>query len=149
MAKSKAEELRMTPEEYAKILEDFQLEEISLVACKAVVNAQNTEANTHITIGIKGDNSHSVNENGSVEIHQAYFLTAKLPKTKKNVVEIEARYRMVFSSTGAITDDFLRIYRAVNLEFVIWPFFREFANSMTSRMNIPPLTLPFIKEHNK
>lgn len=44
-----------------------------------------------------------------------------------------------------MTPEYFAIYSQVSLPINIWPFFRELVHATTSRMNIPPLTLPLVK----
>jgi len=56
---------------------------------------------------------------------------------------------LLLKSKEKFTDEFFDVYKEVSLKLNTWPYFREFVNNITSRMNIPPLTIPFFKVNIK
>ncbi|MFQ6614274.1 MAG: hypothetical protein ACE5D1_05465, partial [Fidelibacterota bacterium] len=64
----------------------------------------------------------------------------------RNPLDIKAKYSVRFSGPDDIPEDFWRIYKELVLPIQLWPYFREFVQSITARMNIPPLTLPVIHQ---
>ncbi len=145
MEKREKRTIKLTPAEYAEILEGFQLDRIALHSCRSIINLDDIDpSKLSIKVNIKGKHSHSIKEE-FVEVFQSYSLVARNNKNKKSFVEIEANYRLIFTSSSQISEDFLEIYQETSLEFVVWPFFRELVHNMSSRMDIPPLTIPFVK----
>jgi hypothetical protein len=81
----------------------------------------------------------------NIVIEHSYILSSKHSGGKIKMLEIEATFKLELISKQPFTDEFFEIYKDSSLMLNTWPFFREFVNSITSRMDIPPLTLPFIK----
>ena len=132
---------KISPEEYRKILNGIDLKNILLKEVKASIEHKNFSEN--IKISIKDKASYK-NEEDELVITHTYTLTAK-GKAKKPALKISGTYIVVFESNNEINDGFFNIYKETSLPLNVWPFFRELVNSTTSRMNIPPLTLPLLK----
>lgn len=132
---------KITPEDYRKILTGIDLKNILLSDLKASIKHE--LLTDGLKIGIKEDAQYSY-EDEELIIKSKYALTAK-NNDKKIVIKIESVFIVVFESTSSINDEFFEIYKEISLPLNVWPFFRELVNSITSRMNIPPLTLPLLK----
>lgn len=134
----------ISPEEYKKILKGLDLISISLKESKAFIN---TDINPPIelSIQIKDEASYKIKDDGFVFIFQKYKIDARKPESKTRFIQIEVVFLVKVHSEDKFTDDFFDIYKNVSLHLNTWPYLREFVNQTTSRMNIPPLTLPFYK----
>ncbi len=80
-----------------------------------------------------------------IEIVAEYVLVGKNDE-KKSALRLKATFILKYESPEEITDDFFDVFKEVSLPFIVWPFFREYVYSITSRMYIPPLTLPQIRQ---
>jgi preprotein translocase subunit SecB len=136
---------KISPKEYRKILNGIDLKNILLADLKATIKHELLSEG--LKISIKDSAQYSYEEDEFI-IKNKYVLTAK-NNDKKNVLKIEATFIVVFESKYEINDDFFNIYKEISLPLNVWPFFRELVNSTTSRMNIPPLTLPLLKRLGK
>jgi len=132
---------KISPEKYREILEGIELQSISLKTIKATIAHENLS--DKMNISFKDEAFYTYEEDGFL-VENKYILTAK-NNQRKNVLKIECIYLLYFTSVEEITDDFFEIYKEISLPLNVWPFFRELVNSVTSRMNIPPLTLPLLK----
>lgn len=73
-------------------------------------------------------------------------LIVKLGSTKarsKPSVEIDATFEMHFHGAKPINRAFVERFADSEVRIVIWPYFREFVSSVSGRMHIPPIVLPF------
>jgi len=134
----------ISPEEYKKILKGLDLISISLKESKAFIN---TDINPPIelSIQIKDEASYKIKDDRFVFIFQKYKIDARKPESKTRFIQIEVVFLVKVHSEDKFTDEFFDIYKNVSLHLNTWPYLREFVNQTTSRMNIPPLTLPFYK----
>ncbi|NOX89100.1 MAG: hypothetical protein GXO77_08740 [Calditrichaeota bacterium] len=132
---------KLSPEEYRKILNGIELKNILLIDLKASIKHELLSEG--MKIDIKDDAQYEYDDDKFI-VTNKYILKAK-NNDKKIVIKIEATFILVFESGFEITDDFFNIYKDISLPLNVWPFFRELVNSVTSRMNIPPLTLPLLK----
>ncbi len=133
---------KISPEKYRQILEGIELQNILLSEIKASVKHELfTEK---MKINIKDESEYEFKDDKFIVINK-YVLTSRNNKQKKNALKIEATFKIFFESENEINDGFFEIYREISLPLNIWPYFRELVNSITARMNIPPLTLPLLK----
>ena len=85
-------------------------------------------------------------ENKAHVTHKFYLTGKGQEKTDDNVLKISVAFCLTYTTQEASFDnDFFEVFKKLVLPVNSWPYFREFVQSMTQRMNIPPLTLPLIK----
>jgi len=135
---------KMSPEEYKKVLAGLELMSISLKESKTSLNTEIKQPGK-LNIQIKDEAHYELKENGLVFIFQKFKVYARIPDSNTNFFFIEVTFLIQVHSKENFSDDFFKIYKSVNLLLNTWPYFREFVNQITFRMNIPPLTLPFFK----
>lgn len=136
-------EKKFDVEKYKVILKGLTLENLSLTKCSCSINREESSPDTSISITDKS--SFKLIESGKIEISQAYHLIAKNQSSKKKLLEIQYEICAAYNSKEEFTEEFFTIFKKINLPINTWPFFREFVSSMTSRMYIPPITLPLLK----
>lgn len=89
--------------------------------------------------------SYTTKPENIVEIVQKWTVLAKDRKSQTEFLNISVTYCLILHSKEKFTKEFFEVYQNTSLLLNIGPFVREFINSMTARMNLPPLTLPFFK----
>ncbi len=109
--------------------------EASAVAIKHAapeVAAQFDGQNKRITVkakfGIEGADSHGAEPRTILRIHACFL----------------AIYALEPSDSGALTPEQTDAFGKVNGLFNVWPYWRELVQSVTTRMALPPLTLPVL-----
>jgi len=132
---------KMTPQEYRTILDDIELQSLYLKKLESFISHE--QIGEGMSIAIKDQSTYS-NTNEGFIVESRYTLNAK-NQQKKIVLKVDCVYSIIFKSSKNINDSFFDIYKDLSLPLNVWPFFREMVNAITSRMNIPPLTLPLIK----
>jgi len=130
----------LPPEEYKKILEGIELLNILIKNVKSNIN--HGLISERMPVRIKDQASYKIVEDQLI-VEDKYTLIVK-NNDGKNALKIECIYILFFNLQNKITDEFFQIYKEVSLPLTVWPFFRELAHSITSKMGIPPLTLPLI-----
>ena len=135
------EKPKLSPEEYKKILQGIKLMGISLKESKAFINTD-LKAPTELNIKIKDEASFKVKEENEVHVFQLYSLDARKPSSKSRYIQIEVNFIIKLSSKEIFTEDFFEIYKNISLHLNTWPYFREYVNQATARMNIQALTIP-------
>lgn len=136
---------RMELKKYHSILNKIELKEIYLESCSAEINRENIEQQRNLEVIIKDKASYEQLKN-RLKISHKYFLTAKLPETGKDfAIKTTAKFCLMFATQTTIEKDFFDTFQEINLPLNSWPYFREFVQNITQRMNIPPLTLPFVR----
>lgn len=135
---------KISPEDYKKILQGLELISISLKESKTFLNVDITPP-SELNIQIKDEAGYKVKEEGIVFVFQKYQIDARKPQSKTRFFQLEVTFLVKVYSKETFTEDFFEVYQNVSLHLNTWPYLREFVNQTTSRMNIPPLTLPFYK----
>jgi len=82
---------------------------------------------------------------GTVDLFQTYKVDARKPASKSRYIQIEVTFVIILESEFEFTEVFFEVYKEISLHLNTWPYLREFVNQATSRMNVPPLTLPLYK----
>jgi len=129
--------------EYRSILNGLELEELYFVKGKFSVNKDDLKPNSEIEI--KDSASFKHEENNLVNITHIYKLNVLNQESKKTDLNIECTFFLQLSTSKKLTRKFFDIYKEINLPINTWPYFREFVNNITIRMNLPALTLPLYK----
>lgn len=135
---------QISPEEYSKILKGIDLRTISLNKSKAYYNYE-LKIPENLSIKIDDSAEYKTRKNNIVDIFQTYKVDARPPKSKSRYVHIEITFVVTLLSEFDFNDDFFEVYKEISLKLNTWPYLREFVNQATSRMNIPPLTIPLFK----
>ena len=130
----------MDPKRYREILKGIQLDTIALRALKANIHRENMEGSMKIEFR---ENASYKNTEEGFEVSAQYVLIGK--NKRRIALRVDCTYDLFFTSEEEIDDEFFEIYKEFSLPLNLWPFFRELVHSITSRMNIPPLTLPLLK----
>ncbi len=139
---SKTQAARIDPKEYARILETLELKNLYLE--KGSFNVNREQLKGSLTLNIKDTFSYRSAESG-IEIVAEYTLMGK-NKEKKSTIRLKATFVLQYETPEEITDDFFDVFKEVSLPFIVWPFVREYVYSITSRMYLPPITLPQIHQ---
>lgn len=79
-----------------------------------------------------------------IQISAQWQLAAKFEKDDKNFMDINASFNVLLLCKSSLPNNFWKIYNKSTLPLIVYPYFREFVQNMTARMNIPPLTLPIL-----
>ncbi len=140
----KKSDYKLTPQEYRAALKEVQLDEIMLEECTVRLRRERLDKALEITIVEK--TSHEIQGDNVVSVNHAYMLTASSGAKKDFALRLTCTFGLKYSSKTTLTEDFMEIFQDQNILLNTWPYFREFVQSMTQRMNIPPLTLPLLKK---
>lgn len=136
---------KLSPEKYRDILTGLHLIEIRLVDVSASLNEALLDQS--MSVKIRDRARFEVDAEGLARVYIKYTITVQADGKEKAAVRIDLKYAISFHSEYEFSADFFDVYKKVSLPVKIWPFVREFVHSLTSRMNIAPLTLPLMKRN--
>jgi hypothetical protein len=132
-----------TPEEYGQFINGIQLEDVRLVELKVEAKeATINPAETHLRVK---DSSRFDNLSGGFEIFHTYHLTFEAASEDATKGEIRATFGLRFTSETQLTESYFKIFSHINLKMNTWPYWREIAQNMISRMGWPGFTMPLLK----
>lgn len=134
---------KMSPDDYKKILKGIQLKEILLEDCSArtrkVVWASSLQIIVKDKIKYK-----MIPENGA-HVSHSYNLVGTSDSEKDYAFKISCTFRLEYYSDIPLSKEFMDIFSVKNIAVNSWPYFREFVQNITQRMNIPPVVVPLFK----
>lgn len=139
-----------------------QIKQIRLL--NARINFNTSEVLEGLAVKFGFDSEATSNENEKTISVRSKFQTfaQKEEETdvKKAPVRIQGEYELEYSieSFDQIKPENIKAFGSMNGIYNAWPYWREFVQSMTVRMGLPPLTLPvmtgtflenYYKEHKQ
>lgn len=132
---------RIKPKQYSELLGELHLEDIHLSTIKATLFSSDLSGKPSYTFKENVKLVENVDKSATVEVR--YALKAR--SGQRRILHVDAVYSVRFSTTKEIPEDFFVLYSEYSLPLQTFPYFRECANSMLSRMGLPPLILPLRK----
>jgi len=138
-------------EAFSELVSACQLEALHLIRGESTVSPRvfaDSEGFEKVEYGIDVDTSGATTEDSQflvclVKIEWAAVVDSEESPIAKVSAQYMARYRLLVEvdpEPGTV-ENFARH----NGLFNVWSFFREYLQSMTSRMGLPPATLPLLK----
>ena len=143
MPKNKEIHKKISPKKYGEILSGVELEGITMIRGRFSLNKE--ELSPEAEYAIKNTASYEISKENVAIVSHSYRLGVINKESRKKALHIECTYHVDYSSETDFTEEFFELFREVNLPLNTWPFFREYVFNITSRMNIPPLSLPLLK----
>ena len=131
----------LSPKIYREILSGILLDHIYLFSLK--VDFNDSLKPDGIELKIKEKPSYILEENNLLITYE-YELQGISTNDKIRFFKIKSIFKIIYSveNPSDINDEFFEIFSHFTLEMLMWPYFRELVQNITSRMSIPPLTLP-------
>lgn len=127
------------PDLYRQTLERLQLRTICLEEVNSFCDREDLEQGG-ITIGVEED---TFARQTPTKFHA--YITYQLTGTQADTValRLDARFCMIFDTDEPVPLGFFEVFRTLNLKTTTLPYFRELVASITGRMELPTLTLPY------
>lgn len=130
------------PDEYGRILKSLNLERVRIE--KGEFKVRDELMTNQMFTEVRDKYSYTNTDSGLI-IKISYSLSGK-NEEKETALNVKGSFILEYTTTETIKDDFFEVFSDLSLPFIAWPFFREYVYSVTSRMYIPPLTLPQIQQ---
>jgi|GEM_PF-454200 len=131
-------------EEFNTVLNGLELLDIRLIESSSALIERGVDF-TDLKVSFDNSSSYENIDSSTTRIIESFEVRIFQSKPAVDFVKITAKFRLSFASLHPFTEEFFLIYRDYSLKLNSWPYFREFVQSITNRMNIPPLTLPLFK----
>jgi preprotein translocase subunit SecB len=137
---------KTSPEIYNRIMEGLELRKLHVESFSGHIDLETVrKAPKAIAVSISSDADFRSKPKNEVEITQKWDVVAKCKDSASECLNISVTYCLVMHSKERFTKSFFQVFEGTSLAFNMWPFVREFVNSMTARMGVPPLTIPLYK----
>ena len=127
------------PDLYRQTLERLQLRTICLEEVHSFCDREGLEKGG-VTIGVE-DDTFARQTPTKFYAYITYQLTGTQADTA--ALRLDARYCMIFDTDEPVPPGFFEVFRTLNLKMTTLPYFRELVASITGRMELPTLTLPY------
>ena len=144
--KKKATAKELTPKKYREILRGVQLHRFLMAECAAKLKQEELVQARSISIDLSDKPKVRQKMSDGFVVEHIYSLIAKPTGTRAHALKITCTFVLMYSSTDEVPDEFLEIFIKRNVRTNSWPYFRELVQNMTQRMDVPPLTLPLLKQ---
>lgn len=139
----------ISPEEYNKIIKRINLDEILLIEASFKRNTVHSKGGA---ISLKIKEKYTLEDRDKSVIFYPFFsmegiLENEDSEEKEQLFVLKMKYASVYikSEKIEIGDDFLMVFKDLSLSNVMWPYFREFTQSLVTRGKLPSITLPLKK----
>ncbi len=140
-----AKKTEISIKDYREILNTLELDNICLI--ESSFKLLKDKLSNKVKILIK--------ESAKFELKDTYLII-RYKSTLKGINEesqeagvlAETIHELHYTASGekVITQEFLDKFSSYSASMIIWPYFREFVQSMVSGSQMPPLTLPLKKQ---
>jgi len=129
----------ITPELYLQTLEELALRAVCVDEISATCNRDVLDGGrTTINMASKNFERQTPDE---YHVYITYQLTGV--QDEVSVLKIEATFCVIFDTTERVPDGFFEVFSENNLVLTTMPYFRELIASVTGRMGLPTLTIPY------
>jgi hypothetical protein len=135
---------QMPVQKYREYLKLVRLEDVSLDSVDANINRTIMEQAD--TLGLKIDRELFLDNATPLQPHLVLDYQITGLSGRKQAVKIKAIYRLLLTSAETLPEEFFAIYGNSSADSQAWPFLRELAASLTSRMGAPRLLLPILTD---
>ncbi len=129
----------ISPELYRATLEQLDLQAVCLDELRACSDREVAQ-DGQVEIELSAESTFDQTETQFFTLI-TYRLRGK--RGGEMLLEIDARYRLIFDAPELVPEGFFEVFRDLNLRITTMPYFRELVASITGRMEIPTLTLPY------
>ena len=134
-----ARDLPITPDLYRQTLERLELQTVCLEEIHSFCDREALEQGG-ITINVEEETfARQTPTRYYAYIH--YHLMGA--QAESAALKLDARYCMIFDMDEQVPTGFFDVFRELNLRMTTLPYFRELVASITGRMELPTLTLPY------
>src|SRR6266566_2163153 len=141
-------DLKELSEKVRAVSDRIQILEVRLLECRSEQKHSNNELPRRITTNIDVD-THFDASSLRLSVYPRFLLLVKEQNTAPEdfFIRIEARFVVSYAvrSEEGLTQDNFDAFGERNGIYNVWPYWREFVQSTTARMGLPPLTLPVFR----
>lgn len=131
----------ISPKEFSRLLAKIELRDVYLKEAKTTLFSRELVDGGVWTFDEAFRTTENEPDHATIEIK--YLLKGKCKR--RNIFTISCIYVAEFTAEEKIPESFFEIYNKYSLPLQTFPFFREFTNSVISRMGLPPLVMPLRK----
>ena len=127
------------PKQYQEALRGLQIKGVLLDSVEAAIHRDVLkEGDVELELSYE---TASHEELGSYAALITYRLCGKIENDE--FIFVIAKYRVIHSTPGPVPPGFAKVFEEINLRVTTFPYMRELVASLTGRMELPTLNLPY------
>ena len=135
---------KLPVEKYQEYLGMIRLADVTLEGVEADVNRSVMEEAE--AFSLKLERKFRLTEEGTTRPRLLLEYNTMGLSGKKQAIKIKAVYRIQLEAAEQLPEEFFAIYGNISADSQAWPYLRELAASLTSRMGAPRLSLPLLTD---
>ncbi|NPA43293.1 MAG: hypothetical protein GXO27_04620 [Chlorobi bacterium] len=135
---------KLSPETYKQIIDNLKLSTIRLTKVQGQLYEENVLPNATLDAQLKERVGYEQKEH-HLKINYSFILKIYDPNSSKPVIEIKATYQVIYQLKNLeiiIPKEFIDIFKEMTVSMMLWPYFRQLAHDLITKMNFPPFVLP-------
>lgn len=133
----------LSPKQYSEYLNKVSLNSINTISFSASIDRKKLKPEIKPSVSVNDKYSLDIKSNSTKAIIN-YSLSVTPENSKTVILSINISFEVLLDHQLNIPKTFWDIYKSATLPLIVWPYFREFVQNTTARMNVPPLTLPLL-----
>jgi hypothetical protein len=145
-AKNKNPSGKLSPDQYNDILKGLVLKNVRISS--AQFKSASLRGKTELSVDMSYAAEWQKSKEKLILITAHCQFVAREESSNDEAVRISADYEVLLKTTNEFTNEFFAIYKDLSLPINVWPFFREFVQSILGRIGYPPYTLPLLVRPN-
>ncbi len=138
----------------SKKIEDLYREMMSgLTLQKVLLTENNVLRNPDLSpedaiVEVEKETQYQIREEDKRDFRFVEIITVKSStdegEEKKEIFTISGRFLLQYRSPIEVNEELMEMFSGRNLSVHSWPYLREFIQSMSTRMGLPPMLLPLL-----
>lgn len=136
---------KIDAQEYSKLLKRIEIKDCYLKRLQSFCSSRKIGGRAAFNFNEDVGQFSVVEESASVEVKYSLEVNSD----DLNVLQLNADFVLAYSVEGELPEAFFVIFRSYTVPLQSFPYIRELAHSLTSRMGLPPLILPLRKNFSE
>lgn len=130
------------PEKYHEILKGLELSDVFILESNFKIDRD--KIGEGLQLKLRDAYSFKSKSKGKlVDMFSTFHLNGL--NRENEFFSVSCTFISVYHSDKRITKAFFDVYKDMSLRIMMWPYFREYINNVTSRMGLGHLVLPILK----
>jgi len=135
----------VSEDEYLRFISEIKLAAVGMNHCECIVKGRqvlNESPDKVIPVFDMRAQYVSYEADGQWLMSAIQFFTFQFQYNEEPVLQLSCSYQADYLTTSQVSDAMFKAFSTILLPIQTIPYAREFFQSMSMRMNIPPITLP-------
>jgi preprotein translocase subunit SecB len=136
---------KLKPETYNEFIKGLELKNIYLKRGFVDFKTENSDVVRNPVFDFRTECSYAAVGEETFRVEDELSLAIRQKDQRKTDIMLQCTFVLLYTSKAPMSDEIFKTFSALNVPLNTWPYFREFVQSCTSRLGLPPLVLPLLK----